>query len=81
MNKAFGDIQFLKDEIKQLTLERRQFEESVEKDRRDIESAFENERREHQQLIQQMAGQEKAVTAQLIEANRDIQNLNVESRG
>jgi len=80
MNKAFDEIQLLKDKIKQLQLEKRQFEESVEKDRRDKESSFENVRREHQQLIKQMAGQENALTVQLMEANRDIQNLNVEKQ-
>jgi len=80
MIKAFDDIKLLRDEIQQQNLERRQFEESVEKDRRDKESAFQNERREHQQLVQQMTGQEKALTAKLLEANRDIQDLKVEKQ-
>ena len=57
-----------------------QFEESVEKDRRDKESAIENERREHQQLVQQMTDQEKTLTAHLMEANRDVQDLKVEKQ-
>ena len=80
MNEAFDEIQLLKDEIKQLKLERRQFEESVKKDKTEKERAFVNERREHQQLVQQMTGQEIALTTQLMEANRDIQNLNVEKQ-
>jgi len=80
MIKTFDDIKLLRDEKQQLKLERRQFEESVEKDRRDKESAFENERREHQQLVQQMTDQEKAMTAQIMEANRDIQDLKVEKQ-
>jgi len=80
LNKAFDDINSLGEEIHQLKLERMQFEESVEKDRRDKESAFENERREHQQLVQQITGQEKTLTAQLMEANRDVQDLKVEKQ-
>ena len=80
MNKALDDINSLREEIHQLKLERMQFEESVEKDRRDKESAIENERREHQQLVQQMTDQEKTLTAHLMEANRDVQDLKVEKQ-
>ena len=80
LNKASGDIKSLRDEIHQLKLERRQFEDSVEKDSTEKESAFENERREHQQLVQQMTGQEQTLTAHLMEANRDIQDLKVEKQ-
>jgi len=79
LNKASDDIKSLRDEIHQLKLERMQFEESVEKDRTEKESAFENERREHQQMIQQMTVQEKAMIVQIVEANRDIQDLKVEN--
>jgi len=80
MNKAFNDIQLLKDEIHQLKLEKKQFEESVKKVSTEKESAIKNERREHQQLVQQMTGQENALTAKLLEANRQNQNLNVEKQ-
>ena len=80
MNKALDEIQLLKDKIKQLILERRQFEESVEKDKTEKENAFENELREHQQLVQRMAGQEKALNAKLMEANRNIQIMTVEKQ-
>jgi len=57
LNEVPDDIKSLRDKIHQLKLERRLFEESVEKDRTDKESAFENERLEHQQLVQQITGQ------------------------
>ena len=80
MIKAFDDIRLLRGEIQQLKLERMQFEEWVDKDKTDKESAFENERRQFQQLVQQMTVEEKAFTAQLMEANRDIKDLKVEKQ-
>ena len=76
MNKAFDDINSLREKIPQLKLERMQFKESVEKDRIDKESVG----REHQQLVQQMTGQEETLTAHLMEANRYIHDLKVEKQ-
>ena len=83
MNEAHQEMMVEKKEKKNLEemLEKLRNERNAfEKDLKERENIFENERREYQQRLNKMDVNEKALTAHLKKANREIEDLNFEKQ-